>query len=94
MRRFFLSLALTAATVSPALADTAEQRALGEGLFQANCAVCHGKDGKGVKGAGSDIREAMLRQVRMATGGGYENMPEIALSEDQMEAIVAYLNSL
>lgn len=67
---------------------------MGEGLFQELCAVCHGEDAKGMQGAGSDIRDAIIRQVRMATGGGDEDMPEIELTDAEMEAIVAYLNSL
>lgn len=91
MRDLIVPLAFTLLTALPA---GAEELDMGEGLFQDLCSVCHGEDAKGVKGAGSDIRDSIVRQVRMATGGGYEDMPEIELTDAEMEAIVAYLNSL
>jgi len=94
MPRLFVPFSVFLLTVLPLQAGEPGQLALGEVLFQDLCAVCHGENAKGVKGAGSDIRDSIVRQVRMATGGGYEDMPEIELTDDEMQAIVAYLNSL
>lgn len=94
MRRIFFPLPFIALAALPAQAADAEQLEAGQELYDVLCVACHGEDGKGVKGAGSDIRDSIVRQVKMATGGGYEDMPEVELTEDEIKAIVAYLNSL
>lgn len=78
----------------PALAGDDARSEAGAALFEENCVACHGADAKGEDGAGGDIRGVIVRQVVMATGGGYEDMPEIELTDDEIEAIVAYLASL
>lgn len=86
------ALSLAMLTAQPAAGEDAV--AAGRALFEEHCVSCHGDDARGVDGAGSDIRDAIVRQVVMATGGGYEDMPGIDLAEAEIAAIVAFLNSL
>ena len=61
------------------------------------CAYCHGRDGKGegVAGLGApDIRGAPEAKVRAALGGGVPLMSFIDLSDEEIEAVVAYLQYL
>lgn len=70
---------------------------LGERLFSsAGCATCHGLQGKGsvmappVAGASAEFVKSMVRSGR----GGMPAFPENALSEEELAAIIAYLQSL
>lgn len=56
------------------------------------CASCHGVDGKGA--SAPYIRGASKAQVRQALSGGAPAMNFIKLSEDEITAVVAYLEYL
>lgn len=62
----------------------------GERLFLRNCARCHGQDASG--GNAPDIRHTprnfVLRAIR-----GFEEMPEIPLTDAEIDAITAWLNT-
>lgn len=61
------------------------------------CAYCHGLDGKGngTSGAGApDIRGASEAKARAALAGGAPLMSFIDLSEDELAAVLAYLQYL
>ena len=84
-----------------------EQQADGRAVFDHYCSACHeaystsGKKGPGLKGL---FRKQYLpsglpandRFVKQAIGGGRGMMPEFgdALTQDQMEALIAYLHTL
>ncbi|MBI4337597.1 MAG: cytochrome c [Chloroflexi bacterium] len=59
------------------------------------CASCHGLDGKGSKTVGApDNRGASEAQVRAAIDGGVAMMSFIKLSDQEITAVVAYLQYL
>jgi mono/diheme cytochrome c family protein len=61
------------------------------------CALCHGLDGKGegIAGLGApDIRGKKEAQVRGALIGGVPLMSFIKLSDEEITAVVAYLQYL
>ncbi|MBI4498328.1 MAG: cytochrome c [Chloroflexi bacterium] len=61
------------------------------------CAFCHGLDGKGTGPAGvnaADIRGATESQVRGALQGGVAMMSAVKLDDDEITAVVAYLQTL
>jgi len=87
---FFTSLVVA----HPALAGASDARDAGRELYEDLCISCHGEGARGEPGAGSDIRGSIARQVTMAIGGGYEDMPAVELTDDEIAALVAYLDSL
>ena len=83
-----------------AIMNTLENDAVaaGKALFQQNCAVCHGNDGKlGVNGA-HDLTKSNLNttgRVYMVTNG-LGKMPAFkkTLTEEEIEQVVAYSMTL
>lgn len=64
---------------------------------EVGCAFCHGLDGKGggTSGLGApDIRDRKEAKVRGALSGGVPLMSFIKLSEEEITAVVAYLQYL
>lgn len=84
MSRMILFLALMA---PPALADDLP----GAALYQDHCLDCHLADGSG--GIGADIRGMSRNRVARAIKG-FDEMPQIPLTEAEIDAIVAYLATL
>ena len=80
-------------TVSPA----SDQIELGKQLFIADsCASCHGLDGRGGI-VGPSLVEKTAKKLRTTTLVGPKGMPAYAdgaLSDADLEAIAAYLNSI
>lgn len=77
-------------------------RVEGKAIFDANCRVCHGPDGKGVAGTGAaDLTsprvKALSRELKInqVTNGGIE-MPAFgrALTKEEIEAVVEYIGAL
>jgi uncharacterized membrane protein SirB2 len=67
----------------------------GKSLYQANCAICHGNDGKrGASGAsdltGTSLDRAGIRDVILH---GKSNMNPVAVNEEQADAIAAYVET-
>ena len=91
MRVAVCSLTLLAAL--PAAQVAAEDPGLVEGqqLYTANCQACHGATA--TSGVGGDIRGLPLSVLARAVRG-IEEMPAVDLNEAELEAILAYLESL
>lgn len=76
--------------------------ALGKRVYETagdlGCTECHQASGRGGKTAAGDtapdIRGATLTKVKDALGGGAAAMSFIKLSEQEIEAVVAYLDYL
>jgi uncharacterized membrane protein SirB2 len=67
----------------------------GKSLYQANCAICHGNDGKlGASGAsdltGTSLDKGTIRDVILH---GKNNMNPVAVSEEQADAIASYVET-
>ncbi|MFQ5800544.1 MAG: c-type cytochrome [Candidatus Hydrothermarchaeales archaeon] len=74
----------------------------GKTVFDSNCRVCHGLDGKGVPGTGAaDLTSPRVkalsreRKIDQVTNGGIE-MPAYgdALTQEEIEAVVEYIGTL
>lgn len=75
-----------------ASAQPADPVARGAALYAINCLECHGPTA--VEGEVGDIRGLGLGTVTGAVRAGPGMMPTIALSSDEIAAIVAYLANL
>ena len=65
---------------------------LGQAKYQSRCASCH--EGEGPQLAGIHwTPERMRRQIREGSGQ-MAGIPEHRLSADEMEAVIAYLNTI
>lgn len=89
-----------APTVSPTptgpKVDPAVLRARGEEIFQktaggVGCKACHGADGKGGN-LGPDVRGKTADDINRALGG--DAMSFLRISEDDIQAVAAYLKTL
>ena len=63
----------------------------GQTVFEEQCSGCHGEDG--VSGNAADIRGVPKKDVKFAIRG-VEDMPEIELTPEQIDAVVVYLDYL
>jgi len=66
-------------------------QAQGQEVYDGLCADCHGPEGRG--DVGTDIRGASVPVVRRAVKG-FDEMPEIELTVEELDATVAYLGHL
>lgn len=95
----------TKAPVSPAapkIAPTAKVdpsalRTKGEEIYKKTaggmgCQACHGADGKGVPNTAPNILGKSADDIKRALGG--DAMRFIAISDDDLQAVAAYLKSL
>lgn len=105
-----LVLALTggsvtaATTPQPDAASDLKAVELGRGIAEVNCAVCHalGRDDTSPMVTAPAFRDLWKRypveqlEESLAEGivAGHENMPELMLEPDEINAFVAYLKSL
>lgn len=84
------------------LHTSADEAALGQAIYEANCATCHGADGKGTLPGAPDLSDfAVTSATSQATwaaavANGKGAMPGFAgkLSEAEQRASLAYLRSL
>ncbi len=85
-------------------ASTANAADTGQSLFKANCAVCHGEDGKGsATGKALNVADLTSEAVQKLTKAqivkqiedGKGNMPPFksSLNHDQVEMLVAYVRT-
>ncbi len=94
----------SADTVTGAQIDSAEDTDTGParptdgaGLYTMFCSGCHGDDGKGLTGKGPDITAELDRKSDdqlidiILNGQGRNEMPAIAVSEEEAQLIVDYL---
>jgi len=76
----------------------AQDMATGEAIFNSNCAICHGNDGRGARGPSlrgplrngnqeSDI-EAVIRNGLTGTA-----MPKFRFEDDELQSVVMYIQS-
>jgi mono/diheme cytochrome c family protein len=89
--RLFVILTAGILSVPPAMADGTDPIDTGKDLYLENCQVCHGADAR--EGSGGDIRGTSFRKLRKAVGG-IEQMPEFDLTDDELNAVWAFLTSL
>lgn len=92
--RSALALAPVLVFVVGAGALCAQEAALalrGAVVYEETCAACHGADARG--GNAPDIRQTPRKFVLQALRG-IDQMPEIALTGEETDAVVAYLGSL
>ncbi len=71
----------------------------GEELFELNCAICHGLDGKAnVSGAKdlsvSNLPDSEIMKIIKNGKNGMPPIPEIAASKQKMQDIVEYIKGL
>ena len=79
-----------------------EDIAAGQRLFKAHCAVCHGLDGSGPRGAGADLTKGQLRhgetdaelKETISEGIPGTDMPATFFDGKQLWQIVAYVGTL
>ena len=69
----------------------------GKAIYDANCRVCHGVDGKGVPGTGAaDLtvraKELTLEQIKNQIKNGGKDMPAFAkaLTDEEIDAVARY----
>jgi mono/diheme cytochrome c family protein len=76
----------------------AQDMATGEAIFNSNCAICHGNDGRGARGPNlrgslrngnqdSEI-EAVIRDGLTGTA-----MPKFKFEDDELKSVVMYIQS-
>jgi mono/diheme cytochrome c family protein len=67
----------------------------GKSLFEANCASCHGSDGKKGLGGAKDLTAAVLdvAAIKEIILHGKGAMPAAAVSDEQANTIAEYVNS-
>lgn len=90
-----LFLVLVAAEGRP----KAEDAVAGEAIFNSNCAICHGRDGRG--GRGPDLRKALRKgsldsdiEAVIRNGVPATGMPKFSFEDDELEELVRYIQSL
>lgn len=76
----------------------ADETVLGQSVYAANCAQCHGRSGAGAMGVrlAGNARAANVANVRDAVSFGRGAMPAFAaqLSEEELEAVTAYVTEV
>ncbi|MDP2743916.1 MAG: cytochrome c [Dehalococcoidia bacterium] len=86
--------AAPAPVTTPSQVDPAALRAKGEQIYQTTvgCKNCHGADGKGLPNVAPDVRGESADDIKRALGG--DAMSFIRMTNDDVEAVAAYLKSL
>lgn len=90
--RFLSSMTILVATATMAAADPAEPVALGQEIYARICLECHGPTAS--EGEVGDIRGLSLGSIMGAVRSGPGMMPTIALTDDEITWVAAYLASL
>jgi mono/diheme cytochrome c family protein len=92
-----LLLACGGSTTADGMASDAERKP-GEQLFNTNCALCHGRDGKLALNGAKDLTASTLTKAEMlavVTDGRNAMMPyKSVLSAKEIEAVVEHVRSL
>ena len=108
MSRIFLAVGVVLAAATGASAQTAAQIEAGQKVFAANkCSVCHSVagtgnkkgplDGVGTRLTADDIRQWIVSAPEMAAKAKAARTPAMksfTLSKDDLDALVAYVQSL
>ena len=80
------------------VAASAQDRSAGQRSFDARCAICHGGDGHGTDRAPAIYNKTAARDnasiVTVIRGGLPAGMPGVAVPDDEMTALIAYLRTL
>jgi mono/diheme cytochrome c family protein len=100
------TLVVLACAILFVLAAPAKGQTDGAALFKANCAMCHGADGKGDTAMGKsmklrdlsseDVQKQTDAELTDITTNGKGKMPayKAKLTEAQIKALVGYMRSL
>jgi mono/diheme cytochrome c family protein len=101
---WFVAVLLIAVAIPLALGAAENESEQGKNLYSKKCAACHGADGKGTGPAASSFsprpadftdpafwRENPDKKLTDAVDDGYELMPPIDLSTDELKAVIAYI---
>jgi mono/diheme cytochrome c family protein len=107
MRRKLTRSVLAVALVSAGVAQAQDKRAIerrGEGLLTANCSSCHavGRAGNSPKPEAPPFRtlgqrypiEVLAEALAEGLSSGHPDMPEYRFDIDDVDAILAYLESI
>jgi cytochrome c6 len=87
----------------PYIANTVEVADAGLAVYQSNCAMCHGEDGKknyrGAVDLSSSMMDATAAEIMITEGrkkGQYGTMPAFkkSLSSEQITAVASYIQGL
>ena len=85
-------------TVEAMANDPAKQQLFGEAIYKANCASCHGLDGKKGLGGASDLSTSQLdvAGLKQVIVNGRNSMAPFnsVLSEKEIEAVSNYTTTL
>lgn len=96
---FFLLIACSSGNLSEDTNKESAPKVAGEELFEMNCAVCHGLDGKANISGAKDLSVSQFSDAEIMTiiKNGKNGMPpvsEIATSKQKMQEIVGYVKGL
>ena len=97
MHQIRILVVFVIATSLVACASPADEKQKGEELYQKTaggigCQFCHGADGKGVPNTAPDVRGKSADDITRALNG--EAMSFISMTEEEIEAVTAYLKYL
>jgi mono/diheme cytochrome c family protein len=101
---WFVVVLLIALAIPLARGAQGDQSELGKNLYNKKCVACHGADGKGTGPAAAafhprpnDFTDPAFwkdnpdKKITDAVENGYELMPAIDLSTNQIKAVIAYI---
>lgn len=96
---FFLLISCSSGNLSEDTNKESAPKVAGEELFEMNCAVCHGLDGKANISGAKDLSVSQFSDAEIMTiiKNGKNGMPpvsEIATSKQKMQEIVGYVKGL
>lgn len=96
---FFLLVACSSGNLSEDSNKESAPKVAGEELFEMNCAVCHGLDGKANISGAKDLSVSQFSdaEIMIIIKNGKKGMPpvsEIATSKQKMQEIVGYVKGL
>lgn len=85
--------------VAPISSLSSEEWGRGQAIFNSNCAICHGRDGSGGRGPnllGSLKHGALNSDIEIVIRNGLPGaaMPKFNLEEEELHALIRYVQSL
>ncbi len=94
--RLFVAAGVVALAGSCRVPPPARGATVGEDLYRANCAICHGVNGGGAEGPPIIDRSRTPSEIESIVRSGRGQMPSFAekLSDEQIAAIAQYASDL
>jgi putative heme-binding domain-containing protein len=94
-----VTLALSFMLVAPINSVSSEEWGTGQAIFNSNCAICHGRDGRGGRGPNlfGSLRNGNLdSNVETVIRNGLPGtaMPKFNFEEEELQALMRYVQSL